>query len=102
MREEKEREKRELQASLFNLRSSIELILSGQGLKFIASTRGMREYLKQGISQKIQGNLGKIKVFGLESVFETSYRCFYAPRGRDPSYLGLFSTFGLIEGLFGG
>ena len=28
-------------------------------------------------------------------VREASHPCYYAPRGRDSSYLGLFSTFGL-------
>ena len=42
----------------------------------------------------------KIEVFMLGSVFETSYWCFYVPRCRDSSYLGLFSTFGLGKGVF--
>ena len=54
MREEKLREKRELQASLFNLRSSVGQISSGQGLKFIALTRAMSGYKKVGVSPKIQ------------------------------------------------
>ena len=37
----------------------------------------------------------KSKVLGLGSVHEASYGFFYAPRGRDPFYLGLFSIFGL-------
>ena len=37
----------------------------------------------------------KSKVSELGSVLWTSYDYYYAPRGRDPSYLGLFSIFGL-------
>ena len=42
---------------------------------------------------------GKSKVSGLGSVNETSWSFFYAPRGRDSSYFGLFSILGgcLVE-----
>ena len=67
-------EKRELQASLFVLRSSVSRILSGQGLKFIASKKATREYQKGGISQKIQRRrFGKSKISGLGGVLEMSF-----------------------------
>ena len=46
---EREREKerrRRVQASLYNLRSSVGKFLAGQGQKFIASMRGTRGYLE--------------------------------------------------------
>ena len=43
---EKKRGKREHQASLFDLRSSVGRISSSQGQKLIASMRGTRVYLE--------------------------------------------------------
>ena len=63
---EKERGAREHQASLFDLRSSVGRISSGQGQKFIESMRGTRGYLKLEISPKIQRKkAGKSKLSGL-------------------------------------
>ena len=39
---------------------------------------------------------GKSKVSGSGSVNETSQSFFYAPRGRDSSYFGLFSIIGAV------
>ena len=50
------------------------------------------------LSQIQKRNLGEIEVSGLGSVHKASYRFYYAPRGSDSSYLGLFSIFGLEMG----
>ena len=56
-------------------------------------------YKKREISPKIQErNLGETKVLGLGSVHEAFERFCYAPRGRDSSYIGLFSIFRLEMG----
>ena len=39
---------------------------------------------------------GKLKVSGLGSVHGTSLSFFYAPRGRDSSYFGLFYILGVV------
>ena len=39
---------------------------------------------------------GKSKVSGLGSVHQTFYSFFYAQRGRDSSYFGLFSILGAV------
>ena len=56
-------------------------------------------YQKMEISPKIQKrDLGKLKVLRLGSVLGTSYDYYYAPRGKDSSYLSLFSIFRLEMG----
>ena len=74
MRKEKGGEKRELQASLFDLRSSVGRISSGQGLKFIASTRAYVGTKNEGFHRRSKGgDFGKSKFLGLGGVLETSF-----------------------------
>ena len=47
-------------------------------------------------AQDSSKEFGKSKVSGLGSVHKTSYIFFYAPRGRDSSYFGLFSILGAV------
>ena len=59
----------------------------------------MLVYQKREILPKIQDrDLGKLEVSGLGSVLETFYDYYYALRGKDSSYLSLFSIFGLEMG----
>ena len=68
---------------------------------FISSTRGTHEYLERGISPKIQGRrFGENQSLWVRKCFQDFLSVFLCFKGRDPSYLCLFSTFGRIERLF--
>ena len=65
LREIEKEERRRVQASRYDLRSSVGRFSSGQGQEFIASTRGTCGYLEQEISPKIQERkYQEIEVFG--------------------------------------
>ena len=62
----------------------------------------MHAYQKRGISPKIRRRrFLEIKIFGTRRC--SLIRFYYAPRGRDFSYFGLFSTLRVFcpKGLFG-
>ena len=46
----------------------------------------------QYFAEDLRNEFRKSKVSGLGNVHKTSYSFFYAPRGRDSSYFGLFSA----------
>ena len=50
----------------------------------------------QDFAEDLNKEFGKSKVSGLKSVHETSLSFFYASRGRDSSYFGLFSNKGCL------
>ena len=80
---EKARGGRKHQASLFDLRSSVGRISSGQGQKFFASTRGTLVYLEREITPgSNEGNSGNRSC----RVEEASYPFIYALRCRDSFY----------------
>ena len=88
-----QRVEREALTSLYDLRSSIARFSSGQKLKSLYMTRATGGYRKQRISPKIQvkslGDCG----FQVSRTFESF---FFAQRGRDSSYFGLFSILGAV------
>ena len=59
------KEKKEIQTSLFNLRSSIDRNSSSQEQKFIYSTRATRGYRKHGILPRIQARSSGNQKFGV-------------------------------------
>ena len=91
-REERERKKRTLSFSLRSTefrrsdfvepKTKVHLIDEGY-----ANVPEMRDFFEDP----------KEEIFGNQRfrAREASYPCSYAPRGKDSSYLGLFSTFGL-------
>ena len=72
---ERGREKEKSKTYLFDLRSSIGRISSGQDLKFIISTRATRGYKKkEGFHRRSKGgDFGKSNFSGLGGVLETSF-----------------------------
>ena len=67
---------------------------SSEELKFITSSRITRVYQKAGISINIQRmRFGEIKFIGFRRCFRDLLPFYYALRGRDFSYFGLFPPF---------
>ena len=105
---EREREReRERKVPFDDSRDFVNRNSSGQeessstrrGLRWVSKTRDFTEDSRE--------EFGKSKVSSLGSVHGTSYGFFYAPRGRDSSYFGLFSileavwlSFNALKGLF--
>ena len=90
-REQRGRERKRIQLSFHDPRSSVGQNSLGQEPKFIISTRATCEYQKQRISSKIRRRIfGEIGFFGLKRCSRDLIRFYYALRGRDSSYLGLF------------
>ena len=89
---ERERKKRTLSFSLrsteFRRSYFVKLItkvhLINEGYVYIPKMRDFAKDPKEEISRNQRFRASK-----------ASYPCFYTARGRDSSYLGLFSTFGL-------
>ena len=91
------RERERIHVSFDGFSGFVNRKSSSPELKLFVSTRAMRRHQKRGISPKIhRRGFGEIEGFKFRKCFKASYGFYYAPRGGDYSYFGLFSIIGAV------
>ena len=90
-KKKRKRERKRIQPSFHDPRSSVNRNSSGQEPKFIVSTRVTLGYQKRRISSKIRRKrFWEIGFFGIRRCSRDLLQFYYAQRGRDSSYIDLF------------